>query len=67
MQRAQQHPLIDLAETVPPDASPALKSRRQLMKRMGLAAFAASSTAEAFAQAMDRLFARGAADPISGT
>ncbi len=54
MQRAQQHPLIDLAETVPPDASPALKSRRQLMKRMGLAAFAASSTAEAFAQAMDR-------------
>ncbi len=54
MQRAQQHPLIDLAETVPPDASPALKSRRQLMKRMGLAAFAASSSAEAFAQAMDR-------------
>jgi gluconolactonase len=59
MSRAEQHRMIDLTESVPEDASPRLKQRRALFRRAGLAAFAASSTATAFAQDFDR-YGRGA-------
>src|SRR5690606_2003821 len=51
--------LIDLTATLPEDASPRLKQRRALFRQAGLAAFAASATASAFAQNFDR-YARGA-------
>ena len=54
MDYSQQHPLIDLTENLPGDASSRLKRRRAFMKTAGLAAFAASTTADAFAQAVDR-------------
>lgn len=46
--------LIDLTEDVPADASPKLKTRRKFMRQAGMAAFAASATADVFAQQMDR-------------
>lgn len=59
MSHAEQHRLIDLTATLPEDASPRLKQRRALFRQAGLAAFAASATASAFAQNFDR-YARGA-------
>ena len=54
MKSSEQHPLIDLAATLPDDASASLRKRRTFFRNAGLAAFAASSTAEAFAQNFDR-------------
>ena len=39
MSHAEQHRLIDLAESLPEDASPRLKQRRALFRQAGLAAF----------------------------
>ena len=54
MERASPLRFIDLAAPAPDDASNALKERREFMRRMGVAAFAASATPAAFAQATDR-------------
>lgn len=54
MPRAQAVRLIDFTEDLPEDASARLKSRRKFMQRAGMAAFAASATAEVFAAQMDR-------------
>ena len=54
MERAQHHRFIDLAAPAADDASVELEQRRRFMRQMGLAAFAASATPAAFAQAMDR-------------
>jgi gluconolactonase len=54
MERAQQHRFIDLAAPGPDDAGDELKGRREFMRRLGVAAFAASATPAAFAQAVDR-------------
>ena len=65
MHHVSQHRLIDLTADAPSDASPKLKERRRFLCRAGMAAFAASATAEAFAQqsggagALDR-YAEGA-------
>jgi gluconolactonase len=59
MERASQHRFIDLAAPAPDDASESLKLRREFMRRLGVAAFAASATPAAFAQATDR-YAPGA-------
>ena len=59
MERASQHRFIDLAAPAPDDASESLKQRREFMRRLGVAAFAASATPAAFAQATDR-YAPGA-------
>ncbi len=59
MSLTEQHRLIDLTESLPEDASPRLKQRRALFRQAGLAAFAASTTATAFAQNFDR-YSRGA-------
>jgi gluconolactonase len=59
MSHTEQHRLIDLTESLPEDASPRLKQRRALFRQAGLAAFAASTTATAFAQNFDR-YSRGA-------
>ncbi len=59
MERAQQHRFIDLAAPAPDDAGEGLKRRREFMRRLGVAAFAASATPAAFAQAIDR-YAPGA-------
>jgi gluconolactonase len=47
MEHVAHHRFIDLAET-------SLKGRREFMRRLGMAAFAASATPAAFAQALDR-------------
>ena len=54
MHHVSQHPLIDLTDDLPEDASEQLKSRRRFFQKAGMAAFAASGTASAFAQTMDR-------------
>jgi len=54
MPHTQALKLIDLTETPPDDASDKIKSRRRFMRNAGMAAFAASATADAFAQQMDR-------------
>jgi gluconolactonase len=54
MERARQHRFIDLAAPAPDDESKGLKQRREFMRRLGCAAFAASATPAAFAQATDR-------------
>ena len=59
MEHAQPMRLVDLTATEPEDASPKLKQRRVFMRRLGVAAFAASATPAAFAQAIDR-YAPGA-------
>lgn len=59
MSHTEQHPLIDLADVLPADASAKLKERRAFFRKAGLAAFAAGATAEAFAQDFDR-YGRGA-------
>jgi gluconolactonase len=59
MERASQHRFIDLAAPAPDDASEGLKQRREFMRRLGVAAFAASATPAAFAQVNDR-YAPGA-------
>lgn len=59
MSHTEQHPLIDLTATLPEDASARLKERRAFFRQAGLAAFAASATADAFAQGFDR-YGRGA-------
>ena len=54
MERVQQHRFIDLVPDPLVDASKALKRRREFFRRSAVAAFAASATAEAFAQTLDR-------------
>ncbi|MGB7183681.1 MAG: SMP-30/gluconolactonase/LRE family protein, partial [Burkholderiaceae bacterium] len=54
MPHVSQHQLIDLTDDLPVDASPKLKERRRFFQQAGMAAFAASSSASAFAQTMDR-------------
>ena len=54
MEHVQHHRYIDLATPAKDDASVELKSRREFMRRLGCAAFAASASPAAFAQAMDR-------------
>lgn len=54
MERVQHHRFIDLAAPAADDASVELEQRRRFMRQMGLAAFAASATPAAFAQALDR-------------
>ena len=54
MEHVQPLRLIDLAAPEADDASPKLKQRRALLRTAGIAAFAASTTGSAFAQAMDR-------------
>ncbi len=54
MDHVQPHQLIDLTGALPDDASPRLCRHRAFMKNAALAAFAASTTADAFAAAMDR-------------
>ena len=54
MEQVQAKRFIDLAQPEPDDASPRLQQRRSLLRNAGLAAFAASATGSAFAQAMDR-------------
>lgn len=54
MHHVSQHSLIDLTDDLPEDASAQLKSRRRFFQKAGMAAFAASSSATAFAQTMDR-------------
>ena len=54
MPHVQHHRLLDLTEELPEDASDKLKQRRAFFRKAGMAAFAASATAEAFAQQMDR-------------
>ena len=54
MEHVAHHRLIDLT-IADDDASEKLKARRQFMSRMGMAAFAASATPAAFAQALARL------------
>ena len=54
MEDVQAKRFIDLTDTTPDDASARLKQRRALLRTAGLAAFAASTTGSAFAQAMDR-------------
>jgi len=54
MERVQQHRFIDLVPNPLEDASKALRRRREFMRRSAVAAFAASATSEAFAQALDR-------------
>src|SRR5207237_9040876 len=54
MEHIQHHRYIDLATPAKDDASVELKSRREFMRRLGCAAFAASASPAAFAQAMDR-------------
>jgi gluconolactonase len=60
MTHAQPLRLVDLAAPAPDDASPRLRERRAVLRSAGLAAFAASATGSAFAQAIDR-YATGAA------
>jgi gluconolactonase len=58
MERVQQHRFIDLVpDDLLDEASKAPKQRREFMRRSALAAFAASATAEAFAQASERYHA----------
>ncbi len=54
MEDVQAKRFIDLTDTTPHDASARLKQRRALLRTAGMAAFAASATGSAFAQAMDR-------------
>ena len=54
MEDVQAKRFIDLTDTTPDDASARLKQRRALLRTAGVAAFAASTTGSAFAQAMDR-------------
>jgi hypothetical protein len=54
IEQVQAKRFIDLAQPEPDDASPRLQQRRSLLRAAGLAAFAASATGSAFAQAMDR-------------
>jgi gluconolactonase len=54
MEHLQSLRMVDLAAPEPDDASPKLKQRRALLRTAGIAAFAASTTGSAFAQAMDR-------------
>ncbi len=54
MEHVEQHRLIDLTEQLPEDASPRLKARRRFFAQAGAAAFAASATADVFAQHLDR-------------
>jgi hypothetical protein len=44
MKQVTQHRFIDLAAPAEDDASDKLKARRDFMRRMGIAAFAASAT-----------------------
>ncbi|MFK7893228.1 MAG: SMP-30/gluconolactonase/LRE family protein [Granulosicoccus sp.] len=54
MHHVSQHKLVDLTEDLPEDASEKLKSRRRFFQQAGMAAFAASASASAFTQTMDR-------------
>jgi gluconolactonase len=53
MTQVANHRVIDLT-VADDDASGKLKERREFMRRMGMAAFAASATPAAFAQALER-------------
>jgi gluconolactonase len=54
MENVQPKRFIDLTDTLPDDASARLKQRRSMLRAAGMAAFAASTTGSAFAQAMER-------------
>jgi len=54
MEQVQAKRFVDLSAPEPDDASSGLVQRRALLRNVGLAAFAASSTGSVFAQAIDR-------------
>jgi gluconolactonase len=54
MERLQHHRFIDLARPMPDEECGTLTRRREFVRRLGLAAFAASASSEAFAQVVDR-------------
>jgi gluconolactonase len=54
MERLQHHRFIDLARPVPDEERGTLTRRREFVRRLGLAAFAASASPEVFAQVVDR-------------
>jgi len=54
MEHVSHHRFIDLTAAAEDNASGKLRARRDFMRKMGIAAFAASATPAAFAQAMDR-------------